>query len=255
MLGLPLAFSAPLVLAALALLPVLYYLLRLTPPRPRQVSFPPLKLILDLKPKEETPARTPWWLLLLRLLLAALIIMAMAGPIWNPPPRGEAGRGPLLVMIDDGWTSAIEWERRISAAGDAINSAAREGRTAAVLPLSDSAREIVSLDPQALVERLRAMKPMPWLPDRIKALTTIKAWLARNREGQILWISDGVETGDFRKFAEELRAAAGTNTIRALLTEKTPAILTSAENAPGALEVVLRRADANARGTGRWTRV
>ena len=52
MLGLPLAFTAPLVLGALALLPVLYYLLRLTPPRPRQISFPPLKLILDLQPME-----------------------------------------------------------------------------------------------------------------------------------------------------------------------------------------------------------
>ena len=86
MFGLPLAFSAPLVLAAFAALPVLWYLLRITPPRPRQVAFPPLKLILDLEPKEQQPARTPWWLLALRLLLAAMIILAMAGPIWNPPP-------------------------------------------------------------------------------------------------------------------------------------------------------------------------
>ncbi|MDP4593403.1 MAG: BatA domain-containing protein, partial [Beijerinckiaceae bacterium] len=41
MLGLPVAFTAPLVLGALALLPVLYYLLRLTPPRPREIAFPP----------------------------------------------------------------------------------------------------------------------------------------------------------------------------------------------------------------------
>ena len=60
MLGLPLAFSAPLVLAALALLPVLYVLLRITPPRPQQIAFPPLRLILDLRAQEETPARTPW---------------------------------------------------------------------------------------------------------------------------------------------------------------------------------------------------
>ena len=66
MLGLPLAFTAPLVLGALVLLPVLWRLLRVTPPRPRQIAFPPLRLILDLSPREQTPARTPLWLLLLR---------------------------------------------------------------------------------------------------------------------------------------------------------------------------------------------
>ena len=60
MLGLPLAFSAPLVLAALALLPALWYLLRITPPRPRQIAFPPLRLILALQARHDTPARTPW---------------------------------------------------------------------------------------------------------------------------------------------------------------------------------------------------
>ena len=38
MFGLPLAFAAPMVLTALALLPALYLLLRITPPRPRQVG-------------------------------------------------------------------------------------------------------------------------------------------------------------------------------------------------------------------------
>ena len=49
MFGLPLAFSAPLALSALVLLPALWYLLRLTPPRPREVSFPPLRLIDKLR--------------------------------------------------------------------------------------------------------------------------------------------------------------------------------------------------------------
>ena len=93
MLGLPLAFTVPLALVALAGLPVLYVLLRVTPPRPQRVPFPPLKLILDLRSKDETPANTPPWLLLLRLLLAACVIAAMAGPIW---PR-SASRGRASV--------------------------------------------------------------------------------------------------------------------------------------------------------------
>ncbi len=66
MLGLPLAFAAPAVLAALALLAALYLFLRVTPPRPRQVVFPPLRLLLGLDDKDATPAKTPWPLLALR---------------------------------------------------------------------------------------------------------------------------------------------------------------------------------------------
>jgi len=58
MFGLPLAFAAPMVLTALALLPALYLLLRITPPRPRQVAFPPLRLILDLPPRDRQASRT-----------------------------------------------------------------------------------------------------------------------------------------------------------------------------------------------------
>ena len=77
--GLPLAFAQPLVLLALLSLPVLWWLLRLIPPQPRRIEFPPTRLLFDIAPREETPQRTPWWLTLLRLMLAALVIIAAAG--------------------------------------------------------------------------------------------------------------------------------------------------------------------------------
>ena len=55
-------------LLGLLSLPVLWWLLRLVPPRPRRIDFPPTRLLFDIAPKEETPARTPWWLTLLRLI-------------------------------------------------------------------------------------------------------------------------------------------------------------------------------------------
>ena len=89
-----LAFSSPLVLLALAGAPLLYLLLRVTPPPPRRIAFPPLKLILDLKKPDATPARTPLWLLILRMALAALVVLAMAGPMLSPSgaPARKAGR-------------------------------------------------------------------------------------------------------------------------------------------------------------------
>ena len=90
---LPLGFAQPLVLLALLSLPVLWWLLRLVPPQPRRVAFPPTRLLFDIAPKQETPRRTPWWLTLLRLCLAALVIIAAAGPLWNSSRRRLDGSG------------------------------------------------------------------------------------------------------------------------------------------------------------------
>src|SRR6202140_1725317 len=101
LMGLPLAFAEPLVLLGLLSLPILGWLLRLTPPQPRRIDFPPTRLLFDLTPKEETPRRTPWWLTLLRLTLAALVILAAAGPMWNPPMGTAEKSPPLALRIDD----------------------------------------------------------------------------------------------------------------------------------------------------------
>ena len=100
--SLPLGFAQPLVLIGLIALPVLWWLLRLVPPRPRRLDFPPTRLLFEIAPKEETPARTPWWLVLLRLTLAALAIIAAAGPLWNPPVASSIRRS----------ISIAPWRRR-----------------------------------------------------------------------------------------------------------------------------------------------
>ena len=112
MFGLPLAFAAPAVLAALVGLVGLYFLLRVTPPSPRRAIFPPLRLLIGLDPTETTPARTPWPILALRLAIGALIILAMAEPLWNSF-AALSGSGPLLVVIDDGFAAAPAWDKRM----------------------------------------------------------------------------------------------------------------------------------------------
>src|SRR3712207_966042 len=96
----PIAFAAPWLLLALPVLPVLWWLLRVTPPAPRRIAFPALRLLRDLPVAEETPSRTPWWLLLLRIAAAALLILGLARPVLGPG-AGTAGEGTLLLVIDD----------------------------------------------------------------------------------------------------------------------------------------------------------
>ena len=141
MLGLPLAFAAPAVLAALIGLVGLYFLLRVTPPSPRQAIFPPLRLLIGLDPNETTPAPTPWPILALRLAIGTLIILAMAEPLWNTFAP-FSGSGPLLILVDDGFAAAPAWDKRMGFARERATAAARSGRIVAVHAVSQGGQDI-----------------------------------------------------------------------------------------------------------------
>ena len=87
------AFANAGMLLALVALPVIWYFLRLMPPKPRLEQFPPTRLLLEIAQKEEQPARSPWWLTALRLLLAAAVIFALAGPVFKPTGETAPGAG------------------------------------------------------------------------------------------------------------------------------------------------------------------
>jgi len=166
--GLPLAFAQPLVLLALLSLPVLWWLLRLIPPQPRRIAFPPTRLLFDIAPREETPQRTPWWLTLLRLTLAALVIIAAAGPLWNPPVAGSARNGPLALLIDDGFPAAGTWDMRMRSAEDLIARAETDHRGVALIPLSELTRAVSFEAPAAARVRLKQIKPKPYAVERCR---------------------------------------------------------------------------------------
>ncbi|HRO01213.1 MAG TPA: BatA domain-containing protein, partial [Nitrobacter sp.] len=143
--ALPLSFLQPLMLLGLLSLPLLWWLLRVMPPRPRRIDFPPTRLLFDIAPKEETPSRTPWWLTALRLAAAALVILAAAGPIWNPKAGAARSTAPLTILLDDGWSAASSWETRIKAADELITGADGDRRGVAIVPLSEPARDITMM--------------------------------------------------------------------------------------------------------------
>ena len=245
----PLGFAAPLALVGLAALPAIWWLLRVTPPRPRQTPFPPLKLILDLKAKEETPARMPPWLLILRLALAAGIVLAMAGPVWNPTPVAGSGKGPTLVVIDDGWPAAPQWETRVAAAARALEGAIRDNRPAVVFAVSEGARPPMPDDARRALEKLRALTPKPWLPERKAALPALETFLKAQPEASVLYIADDVDDGGGRAFAERLAALAPT--ARIARGEASARALILPEQTGAALETRVLRARPDGSPQGR----
>ncbi|HEX2725167.1 MAG TPA: BatA domain-containing protein, partial [Beijerinckiaceae bacterium] len=231
MLGLPLTFAAPLVLGALAALPAIWLLLRVTPPQPRRIAFPPLRILMDLLPRRETPARTPWWLLLLRLTIAALVIIAAAGPIWNPV-ASSGSRTPVLLVLDNGFTAAHDWRERSALAIERAETAAREGRVVAAVATADRPAEIQTQNPAAAIERLRALKPQPFLPDRRAHLESLERFFGATPDAEIVWISDGVSGVDGQAFIEGMTRMSGGRPVTVFKIDRAPALaLAGAENA------------------------
>ena len=199
-------FAAPWVLFALVALPALWWLLRVTPPAPRVQDFPAIRLLVGLRPREETAARTPLWLLLLRVLAAALLIVGLAGPVLDAA-GALVGSGPLLLVVDDGWAAAPGWAARMAAAGAALDRAERAGRSAALLTTArsgqDAAPTLTPASPVAeLRPRLAALHPLPWPPDHAAAAQAL-----RGASGTVVYIADGVAAPGDDAFHAALAAA------------------------------------------------
>jgi hypothetical protein len=206
MLGL-VAFASPWLLLGLAAMPVLWFLLRVTPPSPRRVAFPPLRLLLGLNPRDETPARTPLWLLIMRMVLLALIVLALAHPLLNPS-GGYTRSGPVVIALDNGWSAARHWSERRDMLDRLLDDAARDGREVVLFgtapPPGLNAPPAPSIQRAADARALAAkLTPLPWPADRLGALALLDR-LGLRHAAVTIWLSDGIEDGSARGFARGL---------------------------------------------------
>ena len=186
-------FATPALLLALAALPLLWWLLRVTPPAPRMQDFPAIRLLAGLQAREVTSARTPLWVLILRMIAAALLIVGLAGPVLDAAGALPGGHGPLLLVMDDDWAAAPDWAARERAAGAVLDRAERAGRRVSLLT---TARTEMDGPPRAtpatpapeLRPTLAALRPKPWPPSRAEAAEAARA----SGAAASVWIADGV---------------------------------------------------------------
>ncbi|HXP31716.1 MAG TPA: DUF4159 domain-containing protein [Stellaceae bacterium] len=241
-----LAFAAPWLLVGLAVLPVLWWLLRVTPPAPRRIRFPALGLLLGLVPREETPAKTPLWLILMRMALAALIILALAHPLLNPNAQ-LAGSGPLVLVVDDDWAAARQWDSHRVALDRLIDQAERAGRRIVLLdtappPGNAAPPDLSLLRPADARAAIAELAPRPWPADRRGALDRLDK-IDLGAGADVLWLSDGVEDGDAAAFAAAL-ARRGQLRVMADAGAELPRLLAPADTDDKDLTAMVRRADA-----------
>ena len=214
-------FLSPWLLLGLLALPVLWWLLRAVPPAPIRRFFPGVRILLGLEDPEKTPHKTPWWLLLLRLVAVAAAIIAFAKPVLNPDVR-ESGSGPLLVLMDAGWASAPDWRKRQVWLDSALEAAARDGRPVALVAMTQPVPGEGTLtfqDARQALERLAFMEPRAYGPDR----ESYAAWIA-DQEGSFdtIWLHDGL-------------AQPGTQALGAALTARGSVTMVGGAGPPDAL--------------------
>lgn len=209
-----LVFLAPMLLLGLLVLPVLWWLLRATPPAPKRIRFPGVQLLLGLVDKEQAPDKTPIWLLILRMLAIAAAIFAFAEPILNPALK-DTKNGPLLVLMDGGWSSAEDWDARVNEAERVLKLAAANGRPTVFLSLAKPLPLVDQMpfqDASTWLNPMRALTPQAWPPQRAEMVE----WLAdKDASFDTIWLTDGLGFG--ADLAEEL-ANHGTLDVRSFAT-------------------------------------
>ena len=249
-----LVFAAPWVLAALVVLPLIWWLLKAIPPAPKLVRFPPVWLLFGLLGKEETPAGTPPWLIALRLALAILLIVALARPLLNPETRLD-GDGPLILVVDDGWAAARRWPLRQAAMAEVLERAARADRSVVMLttaPSGDGAGVVPSRMMRAdeALTLAQALQPKPWPVDRAAAVLD---GLAVDGSADVLWLSDGIDDGAAAAFATRLQRLGGLQVMLDEPLDRAHALVPP-EPGPGSLTARVLRATAAGAET-LWLRV
>ena len=148
-----LTFLAPVVLLGLLCLPIVWWILRISPPKPREQIFPPLRILEGVNAEEETPAGTPLWLLLFRLLMVALVAIALAQPILQST-QNQTQKRPA-IFIDQSVFSAPIWNDMIDEAERIARTAQRNNLDVSLIP-----SETAPLGYQPAREALETLKTL-----------------------------------------------------------------------------------------------
>ncbi|MQW67985.1 DUF4159 domain-containing protein [Sinorhizobium medicae] len=233
-------FANPAILAALIALPVIWWLLRMTPPRPAAEIFPPLRILASVMKREETPSKSPWWLTLLRMLMAAAVIFAIADPVFNPRSNTLATSGPLALLIDNSWATAPDWERRVETASALIDDAESRDVAISVVFTGERQHDATPGSASAARNRLAAARPEPLPADRASAIAALQTAFEDAPPATLAFITDGIASGDGKTM--ERLAAMGASNLKVIEADGSEAVaLTATSNESGGMAVTASR--------------
>ena len=118
-----------------------------------------------------------------------------------------------MILLDDGWPAAATWDARLRTADEMIARAEADNRGVAVLPLSETDRDISLQIAGAARVQIKQVKPKPHAVERSEALPLIERFLAAAPNVEVVWLSDGVDLGNGGELRRRLEARSSA-TIR-----------------------------------------
>ena len=203
-------FAYPFILIALAVLPVIWLLLRAVPPTPVRRTFAAVTLLLGLKDKDQVSERTPWWLLLMRMIALGAIIFGLAKPELR---YGENSftQDRMLIVLDGGFAHEKFAQGHREQIETLLSSAETDQKLIAVLDIANPD----ALDWQTAdfhQERLANWTPKPWVPNFEDSFEPVAS---NSLSYDTVWFSDGLEYGNQRLALLDVFQDRGNVEIRA----------------------------------------
>ena len=200
-----LSFYHPLYLISLLFLPFIYFLIKLTPPPPRVIVFPPISILKKLVPAEKTPKNSPLLLLIVRLLLGGAIITALAGPYYQISDKVIINNQPLLIVVDDSWSSAQDWDQRKNFIQNLIHEAELQSVPAYIYAASDNHISLF-IDYATSRNKIKILNPKPYVPNYSEAINIIKEFTKTHDNYHIVWLAPALAHSDAVEFITSLEA-------------------------------------------------
>ncbi|WP_298912114.1 DUF4159 domain-containing protein [uncultured Algimonas sp.] len=190
-----LTLLAPLTLIGLLTLPLVWWILKVSPPAPKRRLFPALSILKGVETDEETPNATPLWVLLYRLLMVALAVFALSLPLLQSGAEDD-GR-PLTLVIDDSAAAAPVWSDMMDEARHRVRDAQR--RNLDVVLITGETERFDAVPAAEALQRLRSASPR---------LDTAPATLPDLPPGRdTVFLSSGVGFGDDDALQDRLQDA------------------------------------------------
>lgn len=232
------SFATPWALSALLLLPLLWHLLRTTPPKPQTIRFPAVRLLQELVNERVLATRTPWWILVLRSLMASLLIFSIAGPTLNAGDFTSSEERPHIVLVDNDWATMDHWPSYHKELKRLLRIAVENEHPFYLIGANGP-----HIDAAPTLSRLRhtidRLTPHPWPIARTELLEKLKELMVKLDEPPtITWLSNGLTDPDQDDFLTQLIQLGSVEYVTESRATAT-AVLTNVQRHPDGFQIRL----------------